>query len=64
MVVNAESCSRASRWTIALLLALALTGCATNPVTGKAELAFISEAQEIAIGRAQYAPGQQMQGGS
>ena len=63
MVVNAESCSRASRWTIALLLALALTGCATNPVTGKAELAFISEAQEIAIGRAQYASGQQMQGG-
>jgi len=27
-------------------------GCATNPVTGKKELALVSEAQEIAMGRA------------
>src|SRR5687768_15075800 len=26
-------------------------GCATNPVTGKKELSFISEAQEIQMGR-------------
>ena len=63
MAVNAERCARTRRWTIALLLTLALSGCATNPVTGKTELTLISQAQEIAIGREQYAPGQQMQGG-
>lgn len=30
---------------------LLLAGCATNPVTGKSELALISEQQEIAIGQ-------------
>jgi len=33
------------------LAALALVGCATNPVTGKRELALVSESQEIAMGR-------------
>lgn len=32
-------------------LALLLAGCAVNPVTGKRELSFISEAQEIQMGR-------------
>ncbi|MDA1299436.1 MAG: M48 family metalloprotease [Proteobacteria bacterium] len=45
---------------IGILLA---SGCAVNPVTGKNELAFISESQEIAIGAEQYAPSQQSQGG-
>ncbi len=36
-------------------VALAATGCATNPYTGKTELSLISEKQEIAIGR-QAAP--------
>ncbi len=53
-----------------LLLALPLTHCATNPATGKKQLALISEAQEIEIGRgadqqvvAQYGlyPDQQLQ---
>jgi predicted Zn-dependent protease len=37
---------------IALISSAAwLTGCATNPVTGKQELALMSEAQEIELGR-------------
>jgi len=32
-------------------LASALSTCATNPVTGKKELSFISESQEISMGR-------------
>jgi len=63
MAVNAGRTWRSIRWAGALLMAAFATGCATNPVTGKTELALISEAQEIAIGRQQYAPGQQMQGG-
>ncbi len=46
----------------ALLLA-ALAGCATNPVTGKSELSLISEQSELDIGRKQYQPSRQMQGG-
>jgi predicted Zn-dependent protease len=41
------------RW-LALAAALALltvTGCATNPATGKKEISFISRGQEIEIGR-------------
>lgn len=34
-----------------LSLVLLLAACATNPVTGKRELSFLSEAQEIAIGK-------------
>jgi len=37
------------RWVAAAPIALA--GCATNPVTGKRELALISEQQEIQIGK-------------
>ena len=51
--------------TFALTLALTVfTGCVINPVTGDRELALISADQEIAIGREQYAPSQQMQGGA
>ncbi len=39
------------------------TACATNPVTGKQELALVPEAQELAIGNEQYLPSQQSQGG-
>lgn len=46
------------------LLALCLaTGCAVNPVTGRNELNFVSEAQERTIGAQQYGPSQQSQGG-
>lgn len=38
-------------------------GCAVNPVTGDRELSLISESQEINIGRKNYSPSRQMQGG-
>lgn len=40
-----------------------MTGCATNPVTGRNELSLVSESQEIQVGREQYVPSRQMQGG-
>ncbi len=44
------------------LLAVA-TGCAVNPVTGKNEIALVSESQEMAIGQKNYGPYRQAQGG-
>lgn len=46
-----------------LALAVALAACATNPVTKKSEISFVSEAQEIGIGNQQYQPSQQSSGG-
>ncbi len=46
-----------------VLTVLFLSACATNPVTGRRELQLVSEANEISIGRKQYLPGRQMQGG-
>ena len=46
-----------------LIVAVALTGCATNPVTGRKEIQMVSEAQEVQIGEQQYGPGRQSQGG-
>ena len=43
--------------------ALAFTACGVNPVTGKRELQFVSEAQEIQIGEQNYAPARQAEGG-
>ena len=40
-----------------------MAACAVNPVTGKNELALISESQELAIGKKQYGPSRQGQGG-
>jgi predicted Zn-dependent protease len=48
---------------ILLLFCSILYGCAVNPVTGENELAFVSESQEIDIGRQNYGPSRQMQGG-
>ena len=45
------------------IAAFTLSGCGVNPVTGKKEIQFISEAQEIKIGEQHYAPTQQSQGG-
>jgi predicted Zn-dependent protease len=47
----------------ATFLVSLLGGCAVNPVTGSSEMNFISEAEEIRIGQAQYGPSQQSQGG-
>jgi len=46
-----------------LLIPIFLSGCATNPVTGRKELSLVSEAKEIDIGEQQYAPMRQSQGG-
>lgn len=46
-----------------LLTSWFLSSCAVNPVTGKNELSFVTEAEEISIGREQYLPSQQSQGG-
>lgn len=47
-----------------LLTSLLLLGaCSVNPVTGKKEVILISAAQEVAIGKQQYQPSQQSQGG-
>ena len=55
---------RALRWTLAALCAAALlSGCGVNPVTGKQELQFVSEAAELQIGEQQYAPSRHSQGG-
>jgi predicted Zn-dependent protease len=45
------------------LAALTLAGCGVNPVTGKKEIQFVSEAQELKIGEQNYAPTQQSEGG-
>ncbi|MCU0760073.1 MAG: M48 family metalloprotease [Steroidobacteraceae bacterium] len=47
----------------ALLLAAVLSGCGVNPVTGKQEIQFVSESQELQIGASQYAPTRQGEGG-
>jgi predicted Zn-dependent protease len=43
--------NRIRRWGAVALCAAAIAGCARNPVTGKTELALVSEAQEIEMGR-------------
>ena len=53
---------RLSMFCILLLCGL-ITGCATNPVTGKNELSLVSEQQEIQIGSEQYSQLIQMSGG-
>jgi predicted Zn-dependent protease len=45
------------------LMLLALTACGVNPVTGKREIQFVSEAAELQIGEQQYVPTRQSEGG-
>src|SRR5262245_51117612 len=40
-----------------------LTACGINPVTGKREIQFVSEAQEVQLGEQNYVPTRQSQGG-
>jgi len=46
-----------------IVLATSLSGCGVNPVTGKKEIQFVSEAQELQIGEKNYAPTRQGEGG-
>jgi predicted Zn-dependent protease len=47
-----------------LLSFLTITGCSINPVTGDREFVMMSTAQEIQMGKQNYAPMQQSQGGA
>ncbi len=49
---------------IVAVAAAFLTGCVVNPVTGKRDLMIVSSAAEIDMGRQNYAPMQQSQGGT
>ena len=53
------------RFSIFIIASLALitTACGTNPVTKKREIQLVSESQEIAIGKQNYSPARQSQGG-
>ncbi len=44
-------------------MTLTLSACGTNPVTGSREIQFVSQAEEENIGKTQYQPAQQSQGG-
>ena len=44
-------------------VALLLSACATNPVTGKKEIMLVGEGQELSIGAQNYAPMRQAEGG-
>ncbi|MEE8397920.1 MAG: M48 family metalloprotease, partial [Desulfobacterales bacterium] len=46
------------------ILATVVTGCAINPVTGQREITLVSESRELDIGRKNYGPSRQMQGGA
>ena len=48
----------------ALSLSFLLAGCATNPVTGKKDFILVSGQQEVEMGRQNYAPMLQSQGGA
>ena len=41
-----------------------VSGCIVNPVTGEREIGWVTTEQQIQIGKQQYAPAQQMQGGT
>ncbi len=53
------------KFSVLLLASLALitTACGTNPVTKKKEIQFVSQNQEIEIGKQNYSPARQSQGG-
>jgi predicted Zn-dependent protease len=46
-----------------LLLAALLAACSTNPVTGEKELVLVGEGTELSIGKENYAPMRQAEGG-
>ena len=55
--------ANAAKYSAALVLAATITACGTNPVTKKKEFQFVSQDKEIAIGKENYSPARQSQGG-
>ena len=54
---------KTSRFFAVLVSCTLLSTCGVNPVTGKKELQFVSESQELQIGEKNYAPTRQGEGG-
>jgi len=52
------------RTTFTVLLVAVIAGCSTNPVTGGSSVSMMSASQERQIGRQNYAPMQQKEGGA
>jgi len=52
------------RTTFTALLVVIVAGCSTNPVTGGSSVSMMSASQERQIGRQNYAPMQQKEGGA
>ena len=48
---------------LSLVTTVLVTSCAVNPVTGKKDLVLVGEEWELAVGKQQYAPLRQSQGG-
>ncbi len=48
---------------LCLVVLLLVAGCSANPVTGKNELSLLSEDWELNVGKEQYSPSRQSQGG-
>jgi len=48
---------------MALLAVAILAGCGINPVTGRQELQFVSESDELQLGQQNYGPNRQAEGG-
>ncbi|MES2580069.1 MAG: M48 family metalloprotease [Pseudomonadota bacterium] len=48
---------------ITVAISLSISACGTNPVTKKTEFQFVSQDKEIAIGKENYSPARQSQGG-
>ena len=48
---------------LGISLLMTVTGCVTNPVTGKSQISLMSPEQEVASGAQNYVPAQQSQGG-
>ena len=61
--MDRRRCRRARTVFLLGAFALLLAGCATNPVTGEQELRLIPETMELSLGRENYLPARQMQGG-
>ena len=60
----AQTCfPRAGMLAVSVLAAAQITGCGVNPVTGRNEIQFVSESEELQIGAKNYAPSRQSEGG-
>ncbi len=55
--------NRFSNLILAIVLSSIVIACGTNPVTKKKEFQFVSQDKEIAIGKQNYSPARQSQGG-